>query len=393
MENRLFKFTKEFITKLLPPVKDREIYKDAKEYGLILMVSYTGKKTFYIAQNIKTNLGKDYYRKKIGDFPQLSIADARNKVSEFKTQIAKGFNPFQKESESSDEMTFKELFDKYMEDYGKHHIKEWKYIINNINTRASHLFNVRISDIQKEDIQKVFNSISGKGYKIAANKFVIRMCAIFNKAIEWELLVKNPATKIKKHKPKERDRYITAEEIDAFLNAVDLEKNPVMRDYILIALYTGLRKGEGMAIRWKDVSFINRTCYLEDTKNGDSLHVALCDEAIAILEERHKAAYNEWVFPSKKSASGHIEDPRKAMARIKKRAGLEDLTIHDLRRTKGSWLAIAGASEYIIGKALNHKSSKSTAIYARLSLDPVRNYTEKANNIFTRNRKLVKNAS
>jgi len=80
MESRLFKFTKEAIIKLSPSAKDRDIYKDTKEHGLILMVSYTEKKTFYIAQNINTDLGKDYYRKKIGDFPQLSIVDARNKV-------------------------------------------------------------------------------------------------------------------------------------------------------------------------------------------------------------------------------------------------------------------------------------------------------------------------
>ena len=69
------------------------------------------------------------------------------------------------------------------------------------------------------------------------------------------------------------------------------------------------------------------------------------------------------------SKSGHLEDPKRAWNKIRKKANLKNFRLHDLRRTRGSWMAIAGASQYVIGKALNHKSHKSTAIYARLSLD------------------------
>jgi len=69
---------------------------------------------------------------------------------------------------------------------------------------------------------------------------------------------------------------------------------------------------------------------------------------------------------------GHLADPKKAWHRVLKRAGICDLRVHDLRRTLGSWQAAAGANSYIIGKSLGHKSQQSTAIYARLNLDPVR---------------------
>ena len=84
------------------------------------------------------------------------------------------------------------------------------------------------------------------------------------------------------------------------------------------------------------------------------------------------------MFPSKSSKSGHFQEPRKGWQRILKRSGLKDLRIHDLRRTCGSWLALNGASQYIIAKQLGHKSPQSTAIYARLSLDPVRESLEQA---------------
>ena len=59
-------------------------------------------------------------------------------------------------------------------------------------------------------------------------------------------------------------------------------------------------------------------------------------------------------------------------------AEIEDLRIHDLRRTLGSYQAATGANGYIIGKSLGHRSQQATAIYARLNLDPVRESVNKA---------------
>jgi hypothetical protein len=96
MQTKSLNFTKSVIGKIVPPTKSRDIYKDTKEQGLILMVSYTGKKTFYVAQNIKITNSKKYYRKKLGDFNYLSISESRAMVSGLRAQISKGINPFDK---------------------------------------------------------------------------------------------------------------------------------------------------------------------------------------------------------------------------------------------------------------------------------------------------------
>ena len=376
MENSLFHFTKETIAKIAPPKKGTSTYKDTKEKGLILIVSSTGKKSFYIAQNIKTETDKKYYRNKIGNFPDSSISEARAKVFELKTQIAKGFNPFEKVEELSKEITFRELFDKYINDYAKHNTESWKEDIADINRKAQTFYDKGINSITKEEIQNIFNKLTVTTGKYGTNRYLDRLKAIFNKGIEWGLLEKNPTNGIKKHKTKARDRFITAEEKPKFFQAVEQEKNPVMRDFILVCLYTGARKSNVLSMRWEDISFINRTWYLAKTKNGDSQFVVLGDEALKILQEMAKTTKSDWVFPSKKSASGHLKNPRKVMQRIRKKTEMKDLRIHDLRRTRGSWMAIAGASQYVIGKTLNHKSPHSTAIYARLSLDPVRECCE-----------------
>ena len=105
--------------------------------------------------------------------------------------------------------------------------------------------------------------------------------------------------------------------------------------------------------------------------SGTSQTVALSPEAIEVLQHRKQYVKSEFVFPGT-GKNGHLAEPRKGWERILKRAGIADLRIHHLRRTLGSWQAKTGASLAIIGKSLNHKHQNTTAIYARLDLDPVR---------------------
>ncbi|MBF0143626.1 MAG: site-specific integrase [Magnetococcales bacterium] len=113
-------------------------------------------------------------------------------------------------------------------------------------------------------------------------------------------------------------------------------------------------------------------------KNKTPLTIPLVPEVVEILSRLKEGATSERVFPAPKSATGHLVEPRKAWERILARAGIVDARIHDLRRTLGSWMAIGGASLPVIGKGLGHKSQATTAIYARLSLDPVREAMQRA---------------
>ncbi|MCC8371661.1 MAG: site-specific integrase [Rickettsia endosymbiont of Pseudomimeciton antennatum] len=385
MSEKLLLFTKDVLQKIESPKEKRDIYKDTKEAGLILIVSYGGSKVFYLGKKIK-NL---YHRIKIGCFPDVSIIEAREKALELKSQIAKGINPMEEKGKLSNglpdvlptELTFKELFDKYINEYGRYNIKRWQDRIVTMDRQGKHFYPMKISTIQKVDIQQAFNNLANVG-KYTANRFLEMLSSIFNKAIEWELLEKNPVFGIKKHKEQSRDRYITKEEMPRFFQALEKEKNQLIKDFILISLYSGVRKNNVLSMRWENISFANKIWYIPNTKNGEPHTMVLVDEA-KILQARKEQINSEWVFPSNTSSSGHLQEPKKAWKRICQKAGLKNLRLHDLRRTCGSWMAINGASQYIIGKALNHKDIKSTAIYARLSLDPVREFMEKATNSIT----------
>lgn len=76
--------------------------------------------------------------------------------------------------------------------------------------------------------------------------------------------------------------------------------------------------------------------------------------------------------------SGHLIEPKAGWKRILERTQIKDLRLHDLRRTVGSWQAATGANIFIIGSTLEHKDQKSTAVYARSNIDPIRSSLEKA---------------
>jgi len=148
----------------------------------------------------------------------------------------------------------------------------------------------------------------------------------------------------------------------------------------MISLLTGARKSNTLAMRWEDINFTAETWRIEETKNSDPQTIHLPKQAMEILTERKWKSESPWVFEGR-GAKGHLADPKKAWGRILKDAGIDNLRIHDLRRTLGSYQAATGANGYIIGKSLGHRSQQSTAIYARLNLDPVRDSVNKATDV------------
>jgi len=376
MVENLFNFTKDTLIKIECPKIKQQLYKDTTEKGLILIASYGGSKTFYLAKKIQ----EKYHRIKIGRFPDLSIAGARVKANELKTLIAKNINPMEEKIRSSKEITFKELFDKYVDEYAKYNIKKWQEDISMMERRAKHLYSTKISVLKRDDMQKIFNNLTENVGKVAANRFLQRLTGIFNKAIEWDLLEKNPTRGITKHKEKSRKRFINGEEMPRFIEVLNNEPNQKMADLFWLLLLTGARKGNVLSMQWQHVNLKDETWYIPHTKNGEPQLVHLVEWAIKILARRKESNNTEsiWVFPSDNSKSGHLQEPKKVWKRICEQAALNDLRIHDLRRTHGSWMRRAGADNKMIGKALNHLSSKSTEIYDIIESDQVKEYREKA---------------
>ncbi|EHR71395.1 site-specific recombinase XerD [Burkholderiales bacterium JOSHI_001] len=190
----------------------------------------------------------------------------------------------------------------------------------------------------------------------------------------------NPATGHTLFPEVQRERFLQPHELAPFFAALASEPSETVRDFVLVALLTGARRANVVAMRWADVDLEHSTWRIAGSlmKNGQPQTVTLAPEAVTILKARKDASKSAFVFPSELSESGHMEDPRKGWLRILRASKLQDLRLHDLRRTLGSWQARTGASLLTIAKSLNHKDMASTLIYARLDLDPVRQSVDRA---------------
>ncbi len=369
-----FNFTKAAIEALPIPEKGWIYYYDLKVQGLGLGVGATGKKSFILYRKIN---GRPE-RITLGRYPDLAIEQARGKASELNADIAEGKSPADRFRAAKREMTLGDLFQEYMERRAAFNRRPdkpkatYRLYLSDWNNR-------KLSTIRHEEVDRLHKRIGRSNGQVTANIVLKLLHVIFNKAInEWRVWKgENPAHGIAKFPEQSRDRFLQSDELPRFFEAVAKEENEAIRDYVLISLLTGARRSNVLAMRWKDINFNRAEWRIEETKNGTPQTVALSPEAIEILHSRRPSDSAIFVFPGSGKA-GHLMEPKKGWKRILERAGIDNLRIHDLRRTLGSWQAKTGASLAIIGKSLNHKNQNTTAIYARLDLDPVRASVNKA---------------
>lgn len=245
--------------------------------------------------------------------------------------------------------------------------------------------------ISTGEVQDWFDDLAIKS-KSAAVRAVNMLSAIINWGIRRGYFTcSNPCKSVEKIKMRSRERFLMPEEISKFKRALAKE-NQDLQDIFWILVFTGARKSNVLSLEWSEIDTILAVWRIppEKHKNGETQLNPLTDPVLAILDRRSKQSSRElarvygrgkFVFPGK-GKTGHVADIKRSWARILKRANIPDLRIHDLRRTYGSYMAINGESPYIIGKALGHIDQRSTAVYARLNLAPVRKAIEGAQSAF-----------
>ena len=370
-------FTKGFFRGLpLPSKGKRETYYDNKARGLCAIVQPTGLKTFYVLRKVS---GKTE-RFLLGRFPETSIEQARKRAGEINSRIDGGVNPNEVKRAKSSVPTLMSFFERYMKEHSIPHNRR------PLNTATQFkllkkLEQKRLGDITPEDIRGHMTYLAKHVSPVTANKAHAIFRAVYNKALDWRVVEgKNPAQGIKRYREKSRERFLLPSEMAPFFESLEQESQ-LIQDFIRILMYTGARRREVQSMEWKHINFEMRYWGLPDAKNGEARNIPLIVEAAELLLRRKSSAGSKWVFPSEGglvSGSGHIEEPKKAWKRVLRRADIDDLRIHDLRRTLGSWMTSTGANLQVVGKALGHKSLASTEIYARLQLDPVREAAQTA---------------
>ncbi len=212
------------------------------------------------------------------------------------------------------------------------------------------------------------------GGKGAANRAAGLLGAVFAYAVRQRMRPDNPVRGVERFKSNAGERFLSAKEFarlgSALAEAEKEGENPTAIAALRLLTLTGARKSEILTLRWEFVDFERACLRLPDSKTGQKV-VPLGAPALQILEGLPRVEGNPHVLPGEKPG-GHFVGLPKAWQRIRKKAGLADCRLHDLRHSHASVGVAAGWSLPIIGAILGHRTQATTARYAHLGDDPVR---------------------
>lgn len=345
---------------------------DIKGFGLRVYPS--GRKAFILSYRL--NRVKRLLT--LGDFGTLTVENARKLAKKKLLDVENGIDPIAEKYKKDESAKVSELCHVYLEKHAKIHKRSWKEDEKRINRVILPAIGKRtISSIVRHDVSKIHEQV-GKTGKYEANRILALLSVMFEFARKEGYVSDshpNPAKGITKYKEEKRDRWVKPEELPRLVESIDTEPNIYTRAAIWLYLLLGVRKSELLCAKWKDVDFVRNELRLGTTKAERIHYVPISKPAIEIFKNIPKQVGNPFVICGK-NPNSHLVNINKPWRRIRKEAGLEDVRLHDLRRTVGSWLATSGHSLHLIGKVLNHSNASTTQIYAHLSQDPMKQAME-----------------
>lgn len=355
-----------------PAGNPAQIAWDGSLKGFGARVYASGAKSFVLDYRTAHGTKK---RLTIGRYPTITVEQARKKALSLLSAVNDGEDPAQEKKDKRKGLSVRELGSIYIERHAKPRKRSWKEDQRRLDKFVTPALGSKaIAEITRVDVSRLHDKI-GKETKIEANRVLALVSGMFALAEDWGFLPEghaNPAKRVKKFPEHSRDRWVTHAEFPRLFAAIQTEENPYARAFFLLALLLGCRRSELLQAKWENVNLDRRELRLPNTKAGNTHTLPLSTEAVAILESLPRMLGNPHVFPSSVAPRAPMRDVRNQWERIKADAKLEDVTLHDLRRTVGSWLATSGASLPLIGKVLNHADPSTTSIYARLAEDSAR---------------------
>lgn len=374
------RLTKKVIEKATFPEKGQAFLRDDLLRGFGVRLT-PGSKSFFIEKLIHGRVR----RLTIGRFGEMTLDEARANAKKRMVEIDEGRDPVAERRQRNIAPTFGDLEQMYL----TRHAALKKSRANDeaiLNHHLAYLRPRKLLSITRDEIARLHSRIGTEPSSVirpgravqrpmprTANQTLALIRSMWNLGMDWGLIppVPNPCLRIKKFPEVSRERFVKPDELPRLWKAMGDEPNPYVRIAFLVGLLTGARRNEVLAMRWADIDMAQGLWTIPTTKAGRSHVLPLPRPALEALIGLPRLEGNPFVFCGRWGRS-HLVNVSKPWKRIRKEAQLEDVRIHDLRRTLGSWLVAAGASLPLIGRALNHSNVSTTQVYARLQLDPVR---------------------
>jgi integrase len=302
----------------------------------------------------------DYYadgrrrREAVGENKKLAEAALRKRM----TEVIEG-RYFDKRKETR--VKFTDFTDEYLELHSK--LKKSYDTDCKIAGLLKKFFGDKhLCEITSLDVEKFKSQRSKEVSPATVNRALAVLKSMFNRAIVWGKATNNPCRAVKLFKENnQRMRFLEEGEIKKLISSSCFHLKPI----IILALNTGMRKGEILGLKWVDVDFKRGIIYLYDTKNGENREIPLNASAKKTLEEVRRHPDSPYIFCNK--AGEAYGDIKKSWLTAVKNAGIIDFHFHDLRHTFASHLVMAGVDLNTVRELLGHKSLEMTLRYSHLS--------------------------
>ena len=369
MANRIPKLTRRAVEALKANGADT-VYWDGEITGFGVRVRKSGRKNYVLQTRVRGKLR--WFT--IGQHGRITPDQARAAAHEILAQAKMGVDPRDADAKRKAEPVMTELGRRFLEEYVPTHCKpstqgEYRRSVTLFIDPA--IGEMRIAEVERKDIAKLHFDLRDKPYQ--ANRTLGVLSKMFSLAEIWGLRPdgSNPCRHVKRYKENKRERFLSPEETERLgevLRQAEREMPSAVAAFRLLLL-TGCRLSEIQFLRWE---YVKDDCIeLPDAKTGGRV-VPLGPEARAVLADLPREDGNPWVIRGKVPGT-HLTDLQRPWRRIRARAQLEDVRIHDLRHSYASRALALGESLTMIGKLLGHTQVQTTARYAHLARDSIQN--------------------
>lgn len=343
--------------------------------GLGLRVLPSGRKGYVV----QYRAGRRSRRMSLGPSTVLTCEQARTRAIGIIAAARNGEDPAAERDAGRKAITVKELAERFDREHISLRVKsstakEYRRNLERFILPA--LGRLTVTGITRADVAKFHHDLRHIPYQ--ANRCLEVISKMFSLAELWGLRpdASNPRKHIRKYPEEKRERFLSAAElrrVGEVLREMEVEGVELPSAILAVSLLilTGCRLNEIMTLKWEYVDFTDKVLRLPDSKTGAKV-VHLGQPAIELLKAAERIEDNSWVITGTLKGK-RLSDLQPFWQRVRARAGLKDARIHDLRHTFASTAVAAGQGLPIIGKLLGHTQVQTTARYAHLAADPVKN--------------------
>lgn len=338
---------------------------DTKVTGFLLTCLPSGKKTYSIRTK---GIEGTIIHRRIGDAAILSLDQARTMAIGLLSQLAMGQDPF-KPAEKV--ITVSDLVVDYM-NYIQNYKRSWKTDESLLRNHILPAFGKQlVSEVSKQDVIKFCSLHRQTHAPGSVNRVLILLRYLFNLALRWEVygVRSNPTAGIPLlEENNKKDRYLSEEETLGLFSAVQASDNKLLQFIIPMLILTGARKREVLDAKWEDFDHQKRLWRIPMSKSGKARYVPISEGVVNILKHIPRATNCPFVFANPDTHKPYVSIFC-SWDTARKKAGLTEVRIHDLRHSFASFLVNNGRSLYEVQKLLGHTQIKTTQRYAHLAND------------------------